>query len=148
MSNAPFCWRKTSDSKLLLVLRVLAGLVLLFFGVLHFVKMDAFADIMLASGLPLVGFNTLAAPVVEVLGGLLLIPGWYSRVGGLLAVFAMGPAIYATLHIHSLSPDKLPEGLEAIPTVPPLPLPIVTLVIGLVVVFAGGGAKSKDLAAT
>ena len=138
------CLLKTSDAKLLLVLRLVAGLPLLFFGILHFIKLTAFAEILIASGLPFVEFNKFAAPTLEVLAGLLLIPGFLSRLGGLLAVLTMGPAIYGTFAIHALTPDHLPPGLEQIPQVPPLAVPIVILLIGLLLAILGGGGLSLD----
>lgn len=138
------CLLKTSDAKLLLVLRLVAGLPLLFFGILHFIKLTAFAEILIASGLPFVEFNKFAAPALEVLAGLFLIPGFLSRLGGVLAVLTMGPAIYGTFAIHALTPDHLPPGLEKIPQVPPLAVPIVILLIGVLLAFYGGGGLSLD----
>jgi uncharacterized membrane protein YphA (DoxX/SURF4 family) len=127
-----------------LVLRLVAGLPLLFFGILHFIKLTAFAEILIASGLPFVEFNKFAAPTLEVLAGLFLIPGFLSRLGGLLAVLTMGPAIYGTFAIHALTSDHLPSGLETIPQVPPLAVPIVILLIGVLLAFYGGGGLSLD----
>ena len=138
------CLLKTSDAKFLFVLRLVAGLPLLFFGILHFIKLAAFAEILIASGLPFVEFNKFAAPALELLAGLLLIPGLLTRLGGVLAVFTMGPAIYGTFAIHALTPDHLPPGLEIIPQLPPLAVPIVILLIGLLLAILGGGGLSLD----
>jgi len=143
-SGNVFSLRKTSDSKLLFLLRLLVGLPLLFFGILHFIKLAAFTNILIASGLPFVEFNTFAAPVVEVVAGVLLIPGWFTRLGGVLAMFTMGPAIYGTLAIDALTLENLPPGLEAIPQVPPLVVPIALLLFGVLLAFYGGGGHSLD----
>ena len=143
-SGNVFSLRKTSDSKLLFLLRLLVGLPLLFFGILHFIKLAAFTNILIASGMPFVEFNTFAAPVVEVLAGVLLLPGWFTRLGGVLAVFAMAPAIYGTLAIDALTLKNLPPGLEAIPQVPPLFVPIALLLFGVLLAFYGGGGFSLD----
>ena len=139
-----FSLRKTSNSKLLLIFRLLVGLPLLFFGILHFIKLAAFTNILIASGMPFVEFNTFAAPVVEVLAGVLLLPGWFTRLGGVLAMFAMAPAIYGTLAIDALTLENLPPGLEAIPQVPPLFVPIALLLFGVLLAFYGGGGFSLD----
>ena len=139
-----FTLRKTFNSKFLLILRLLVGLPLLFFGILHFIKLAAFTNILIASGMPFVEFNTFAAPMVEVLAGGLLIPGCFTRLGGVLAVFAMAPAIYGTQAIDALTLKNLPPGLEAIPQVPPLFVPIVLLLFGVLLAFYGGGGFSLD----
>jgi len=82
--------------------------------------------------------------VVEVLAGVLLLPGWFTRLGGVLAVFAMAPAIYGTLAIDALTFENLPPGLEAIPQVPPLFVPIALLLFGVLLAFYGGGGFSLD----
>lgn len=138
------CLLRTSDAKFLFVLRLVAALPLLFFGVLHFIKPTAFAEILIASGVPFVESNKFAAPALEVLAGLLLIAGFFTRLGGVLAVFTMGPAIYGTFAIHALTPDHLPPGLAKIPQVPPLVVPIVILLIGLLLAILGGGGYSVD----
>jgi uncharacterized membrane protein YphA (DoxX/SURF4 family) len=87
--NAISAITKTTNNKITIVPRVLAGLPLLGFGVLHFVKPGHFRDILLASDIPMVELNVYAAPVAEVLGGLLLLLGLYARVGGLLGIATM-----------------------------------------------------------
>jgi uncharacterized membrane protein YphA (DoxX/SURF4 family) len=135
---------KTTDNKLLVIPRVLAGLPMLGFGVLHFVKPDHFREIMIASGIPMVDVNLYAAPTALVIGGVLLLLGLFSRVGGLLGIATMAVAIYSTVILSGMAVADLPGGLTEIPKVPPLPLPVVVTVASLVVLVLGGGAWSLD----
>jgi putative oxidoreductase len=135
---------KTTDNKLLVIPRILAGLPLLGFGVLHFVKPDHFRDILIASEIPLIEMNMYAAPAAEALGGILLLLGLYARVGGFLGMATMLVAIYTTVVLSGMAVADLPGGLTEIPAVPPLPLPVMISVASLVVVALGGGAWSLD----
>jgi uncharacterized membrane protein YphA (DoxX/SURF4 family) len=135
---------KTTDNKLLIIPRILAGLPMLGFGVLHFVKPDHFREIMIASGIPMVDVNLYAAPAALVIGGVLLLLGLFARVGGLLGIAAMAVAIYSTVILSGMAVADLPGGLTEIPKVPPLPLPVVVTVASLVVLVLGGGAWSLD----
>jgi uncharacterized membrane protein YphA (DoxX/SURF4 family) len=135
---------KTTDHKFVIVPRLLAGLPLLGFGLLHFVKPDHFREILIASKIPMIELNMYAAPAAEVLGGLLLLFGLYARVGGLLGIGTMAVAIYTTIVFSGMAVADLPGGLTEIPKVPPLPLPVMITVASLVVVVLGGGAWSLD----
>ena len=135
---------KTTNHKLVIVPRLLAGLPMLGFGVLHFVKPDHFREIMIASGIPLVDVNLYAAPAALVLGGVLLLLGLFTRAGGLLGIATMAVAIYSTVILSGMAVADLPGGLTEIPKVPPLPLPVVVTVASLVVLVLGGGAWSLD----
>ncbi len=135
---------KTSGYRVVIVPRVLAGLPLVGFGILHYLKPSHFQDILIASEIPMVELNVYAAPLFEVLGGVLLLLGLYARVGGLLGIATMGVAFYSTVVLSGMTVADLPEGLTEIPKVPPLPLPVMVAVTSLVVVILGGGAWSLD----
>ena len=72
---------KTNNHKFLIVPRVLAGLPLLGFGVMHFIDPGHMRDILIASGIPMVELNVYAAPAAELLAGVLLLLGCCARVG-------------------------------------------------------------------
>jgi uncharacterized membrane protein YphA (DoxX/SURF4 family) len=136
---------KTTDHKLVIIPRILAGLPLVGFGVLHFLKPEGFQNILVASGIPLVSLNMVIAPAAEVLAGVLLLLGLYARVGGALGITTMLVAIYSTVVLSSTTIETLPAGMMAVPHVPPLPLPVMIIVVSLVVVVLGGGTWSLDL---
>jgi NADH dehydrogenase len=125
----------TTPWKFLLVLRVAAGLPLVFFGVLHLVYPDEFRAILVAGRLPQSDLGTVAVPLVEILTGLLLLAGLWTRVGGVLALGAMMPALLLTL--QSL-------GRQGAPPMPHLVVPLVVALSSVVLVLLGGGAWSMD----
>ncbi|MGL4462675.1 MAG: DoxX family membrane protein [Planctomycetia bacterium] len=124
--------------------RLIAGLPLLVLGAKHFVDPEHFRSILVAAQAPMIPENMIAAPVAEVAAGALLLLGLFTRVGGLLGVATMLPAMYSTLVVMKLDPAALPPGLSHVPFVPPLPLPIAVLVCSLLAVWAGGGRLSVD----
>jgi uncharacterized membrane protein YphA (DoxX/SURF4 family) len=127
--------RQTPRWKIILLPRLLAGVPLVVFSAMHFMNPQGFRDILSAGGVPMVEGNVWAASSAEMLGGVLLLTGFFARVGGMLGVGTMVPAILTTVRLASL-PDT--------PMVPPLPLPIMVLVASTVVVVLGGGAWSGD----
>jgi uncharacterized membrane protein YphA (DoxX/SURF4 family) len=135
---------RTAGHKFVIVLRLLAGLPLLGFGLLHFVKPDHFREILIASDIPKVGLNMYAAPLAEALGGLLLVLGLFARIGGILGIATMAVAAYSTVALSGLTVADLPAGLTEVPEVPPMPLPVMVAVASLIVVILGGGAWSLD----
>lgn len=103
-----------------------------------------FRDILTAASFPMVDANVYAASITELIAGLLLLSGLFTRVGGFLGVATMVPAIYATFKLASLTAETLPSGLEEVPFVPPLPLPIVVTVASIAAIILGGGGLSLD----
>ena len=144
MSDTIRALRTTSHAKWPLLPRLLAGLPLLIFGALHFLNPAAFKDILIASGFPMVDLNAVAAPAAEIAAAVFLLLGWFARIGGILGVATMVPAIYATVILSSLDPANPPAGLAQVPQVPPLPVPILVLVCSLLVLWVGAGALSLD----
>jgi uncharacterized membrane protein YphA (DoxX/SURF4 family) len=135
---------KTADRKIMLIPRLLAGLPMLGFGVMHFVKPEHFREILIASGIPMVELSAIAAPLALILGGLLLLLGLFARIGGLLGIATMVVAIYSTVVLSGMTVDNLPAGLTEVPFVPPLPVPVIVTIASLVVVVMGGGGWSLD----
>jgi uncharacterized membrane protein YphA (DoxX/SURF4 family) len=127
--------RSTTPRKIVLLPRVLAGIPLVAFGAMHFMDPQHIRDILTAAGVPLVEVNVWAASSAEMLGGVLLLSGFLARIGGLLGVGTMVPAVLTTVKL---------VGVAGAPTVPPLPLPIVVLAASAVVLVLGGGAWSGD----
>ena len=136
--------QQTTDKAFPVVPRLIAGGILTFFSLKHFSDPGHFANIMTAAGFPMVDLNVWAASATELIAGILLLSGLFTRVGGFLGIATMVPAVIATLTIAGLDPENLPGGLTEVPFVPPLPLPIVTMVTSLVALVLGGGKFSLD----
>ena len=127
--------RQTTPRKIILLPRALGGVPLVVFSAMHFMNPQHFRTILTAGGVPMAAVNVWAASSAEMLGGLLLLTGFFARVGGLLGVATMVPAILTTVRLASL-PDA--------PMVPPLPFPILVLLASALVLVLGGGAWSAD----
>jgi len=136
--------QQTTDKPFPMVPRLIAGGILTFFSLKHFSDPQHFENIMTAACFPMVKLNVWAASAAELIAGILLLSGFFARVGGLIGIATMVPAVIATLRISGLDPANLPGGLTEVPFVPPLPLPIVTMVMSAVVLAVGGGKLSVD----
>ncbi|CCB89781.1 DoxX family protein [Simkania negevensis] len=130
--------------KHLFIIRLIAGLVFLFFGILHFVSPENFKHILQASNLPLADFNLIFVPIVEVVVGALLILGLYTRLIAIIGCITMAIAFYATITILHLDPSQLPDGMTEKPFSPPLIVPIIIFLMCLYVLIFGAGAWSID----
>jgi len=136
---------KTSNYKFMIFFRLIAGLVLLVFGIIHFLKPEPLQNILIASGIPMVELNLYLVPFAETLSGILMLLGWYTRIGGLIGAGTMLGAVYSTIVLAKMTVANLPDGLTEIPFVPALPIPIGVLICTLVIIILGGGAWSLDL---
>jgi uncharacterized membrane protein YphA (DoxX/SURF4 family) len=127
--------QQTSPRKIMLLPRLLAGVPMVFFGASHFMNPQHMREILTAGEVPMVEVNIWASASALVLGGGLLLAGFFARVGGLLGIVTMAPAIVVTIRLASV-PNP--------PFVPPLPVPILVIAASAVVLVLGGGAWSVD----
>src|SRR5262249_12301774 len=95
--------RQTKLRKIMLLPRLLAGIPLVAFSAMHFMNPEHFRNILTAAGVPMVELNVWAASSSEMLGGLLLLTGFFARVGAILGIGTMAPAILATIRLAGLS---------------------------------------------
>ncbi|MDA8563786.1 DoxX family protein [Mariniblastus sp.] len=136
--------QQTTDKTFPIVPRLIAGGILTFFSIKHFTDPEHFRHILTAAQFPMVDLSVWAASAAELIAGLLLLSGFFTRIGGILGIATMIPAVIATLKISGLTVDTLPAGLTEVPFVPPLPLPIVTMVMSALATYFGGGKLSVD----
>ena len=132
--------RKTTPGRPPGVVRVLLGVLFLSTGLMKILVPDlraAFSGQLTAASIPFHGLNMAFVPAAEVLVGLLLLAGLYSRLAAVAAVIMMLVATYVHLVVHD--PALFPLQPEA-PTIP-----IVALVLCAYVVWRGGGSWSADL---
>ena len=139
--------RKTCGCKHLIVPRLLAGLPLTAFGVMHLTGMMPMRPLLEAAGLPAPGLMAIVAPLAQLVAGLLLLSGAFARIGGLVAIGTMAGAIMT--HV------KIPNDQWPIPTTDatqgPWPEPtfmmylaFVIALCGVYVLVRGAGAWSID----
>jgi uncharacterized membrane protein YphA (DoxX/SURF4 family) len=127
--------QNTTDWGVLLLLRVLVSSPLLFFGVLHLVSPNVLREILGAAGMPLVYLHSFVVPLVEILAGVLLLVGFLTRLGAVLAFCMMVPAVVVTLQLTSAG-----DG----PAVPTLALSVTLVVASFFLALLGGGSMSID----
>lgn len=132
--------RSTTDDRILGILRLLLGGLFVMTGLMKlFVPMlgEAFSGQLLAANIPFYTFNVWFVPVTEVIVGVLLLLGLFSRIGGLVVTNLMLVATY--VHLVVDNPDLFPLQPEE-----PI-IPLVTIAVAAYVVWRGGGAWSIDL---
>ncbi len=135
--------RKTNPGRPPGVIRILLGLLFLSTGLMKILVPDlraAFSGQLTEASIPFHGLNMWVVPVAEVLAGLLLLAGLYSRMAAFAAASMMIVATYVHLVVHD--PDLFPLQPQA-PTIP-----IVALVLCAYVLWRGGGSWSADLRST
>jgi uncharacterized membrane protein YphA (DoxX/SURF4 family) len=135
--------RRTTDDKILGVLRILLGGLFVMTGLMKiFVPMlgEAFSGQLIAANIPFYAFNVRVIPVAEVIVGLLLILGLFSRVGGLIAINMMLVATY--VHLVVDNPTLFPLQPEE-----PI-IPLISIAVAAYVLWRGGGAWSLDIKAS
>jgi putative oxidoreductase len=127
--------QRTTDRGVLLLLRVIVSLPLLFFGVMHLVSPNALRGILEAAGMPQLHLHGVLVPLVEIVAGALLLVGFLTRLGAVLAFGVMVPAIVVTIQVAQGS---------AGPALPSLALPVTAAVASFLLALLGGGPGSID----
>lgn len=137
------CSLHTKNVKSLGVVRVLLGLLFVGTGSMKFLVpmlWTAWSGQLTQARIPFYAFNLHFVPIVEIVTGLLLIVGLFSRVGGLVVVAMMAVATY--VHLVVDDPTLFPLQPEE-----PV-IPMVALAMTAYIVWRGGGAWSLDLKAS
>ena len=133
---SPQAIQATGDEVHLVVPRLIAGLPLLAIGLMHVLDdTTPMRPLVEAAGLPAAGLLSPLAVAAEIVAGALLLSGFYTRLGALVAIPVMVVAAYAHLAID-VWPNSAGE--------PPIILPVVVLVCAVYVLYRGGGAWSVD----
>ena len=87
--------------------------------------------------IPLYTFNYWFVPILEILLGVILLIGYYSRIGALLVLPIMLVAIYVHLTVSN------PAAFPAQPQEPYVPIAVI--IMAIIVIKKGGGNWSMDL---
>ncbi len=135
--------RATSNHKMAGAIRIILGLMMCMTGLMKLLVPSlgaAFADQLAAAQIPLPELNVIVVPGIEVLVGVALIAGYYSRVAALILAGIMIVATYVHLAVHD--PSLFPLQPEA-PIIPLMVIPLTSLLL-----IRGGGAWSLDLKST
>ena len=132
--------RRTADNRILGIIRIVLGIIFLMTGVMKlFIPSftEAWLEQLIQGGIPLVTLNFFLVPIVEMLIGLLLLKGLYTRFFTLLVFPIMLVAIYAHFVV---------EDASLFPIQPKFPIvPIVVIIMAIILLKKGAGSWSDDL---
>jgi putative oxidoreductase len=137
MSDLVSKLRQTTGAKHILAPRLLAGLPLLGIGVMHITGSAPLKPILEGAGIPMAHLNSVVAPIVEIVAGLLILSGALTRVGAAMAMGTMAVALYTHMAFEATETFAWEDE-------PPIVLPIVVLLSAIYLLWRGGGAWSLD----
>ncbi len=132
--------RSTKYDKTAGVIRIMIGMIILSTGAMKLLVpmlWNAWSGQLTQANIPFYTFNLWFVPFAEIITGLLLVSGFFSRLGSLILFFMMTVATYVHLTVHDSSLFPLQ------PQVPVIPLALIAA--GAYVFWQGGGAWSADL---
>jgi len=132
--------RQTFPNKLTGSIRIMLGIIFIMTGTMKLFLADygaAWSIQLIEAEIPLYTFNYWFVPIFEVILGIVLILGYYSRIGALMILPIMLVAIY--VHLTVSNPG-------AFPSQPQEPyMPIAIIIMAVIIIWKGGGNWSMDL---
>jgi len=135
--------RQTSPNKWVGATRTMLGLIFLMTGIMKLTIAEfgsAWSIQLIEAEIPFYTINYWLVPVFEIILGIILLIGYYSRIGAIMIIPIMSVAIY--VHVTVSNP-------AAFPAQPQEPyIPIAVIIMAVIVLFKGGGNWSLDLKTT
>jgi uncharacterized membrane protein YphA (DoxX/SURF4 family) len=132
---------KTKPPKHLVVVRVFSGGPLLAFGLMHLSGAAPMRPLLEAAGMPAPGLGAVVAPIAQIIAGLMILAGLWTRLGAVIAIGAMLGAVYTHIQIPS---DGWPVSSGG-PQEPPLMyLALAIIALCGYLLWKGAGAWSVD----
>jgi len=135
--------RSTKYDKIAGVIRIMIGMIILSTGVMKLLVpmlWNAWSGQLIQANIPFYTFNLWFVPFAEIITGLLLISGFFSRLACLVLFFMMTVATYVHLTVRDSSLFPLQ------PEAPVIPMALIAA--SVYVFWHGGGAWSADLKST
>ena len=132
--------RQTFPNKFIGIIRLMLGIIFIMTGSMKLFLADygtAWSIQLIEAEIPFYAFNYWFVPVFEVILGIVLFLGYYSRIGALMVLPIMLVAIY--VHLTVSNPG-------AFPSQPQEPyMPIAIIIMASFVMKKGGGNWSMDM---
>ena len=131
--------KQTSPNKWVGIIRIMLGVIFLMTGTMKLTLAEfglAWSIQLTEAAIPFYAFNLWFVPVFEIILGIILLIGYYSRIGAVMIIPIMSVAIY--VHITISNP-------AAFPAQPQEPIiPIIVIIMAVIVLIKGGGNWSLD----
>ncbi len=135
--------RQTSPDKWVGTIRTMLGVIFLMTGIMKLTLAEfgsAWSIQLTEAGIPFYAFNFWFVPIFEIIIGIILLIGYYSKIGAVMIIPIMTIAIY--VHITVSNPAAFPaQSQEPI-------IPIAVIIMAVIVIIKGGGNWSLDLKTT
>lgn len=132
--------RNTTSNKAIGFMRLFMGIIFIMTGTMKLTMEEfgkAWSIQLLEASIPFYAFNYWFVPIFEIILGMILIAGYYSRIAATMVVPVMLVAIYVHLTVSNSA---------AFPAQPQEPFaPIALIVMALIIIKKGGGSWSLDL---
>ena len=132
--------RQTFPNKFIGIIRIMLGIIFIMTGTMKLTLADfgaAWSIQLIEAEIPFYTINYWFVPVFEICLGIILLVGYYSRIGALMALPVMSVAIYVHLTVSN------PAAFPAQPQEPYIPIAVI--IMALIVIMKGGGNWSMDL---
>jgi len=132
--------RQTVPHKYVGIIRLMLGIIFTMTGIMKLTLADfgaAWSIQLIEAEIPFYNFNYWFVPVFETFLGIILLIGYYSRIGALMILPVMLVAIYVHLTVSN------PAAFPAQPQEPYIPIAVI--IMALIVIKKGGGNWSMDL---
>lgn len=134
----------TRKLKHLLIIRLITGITLFFFGFFHLLDNTNFTALLRITNLPLVEFNAIFIPLSDFLVGIFLILGLFTRFAAAISFITTVLISWVCITVMQMDPSNLPDGLTQKPFYPPIFLSIIICIFTLYLAIFGAGAYSID----
>lgn len=131
--------RQTNPNKWVSIVRMMLGIIFLMTGTMKLTLADygaAWSIQLIEAEIPFYTLNYWFVPVFEILLGIILLIGYYSRIGALMVMPIMLVAIYVHLTVSNPA---------AFPSQPQAPyMPIAVILMAAIIIIKGAGNWSAD----
>jgi uncharacterized membrane protein YphA (DoxX/SURF4 family) len=132
--------RQTFPNKFVGIIRMMLGVIFFMTGTMKLAFADfgnAWSIQLIEAEIPLYTLNYWFVPIFEISLGIVLLLGYYARIGTLMVLPVMLVAIYVHLTVNN------PAAFPAQPQEPFIPVAV--FIMALIVIKKGGGNWSMDL---
>jgi uncharacterized membrane protein YphA (DoxX/SURF4 family) len=132
--------RQTFPNKFVGIIRMMLGVIFIMTGIMKLTLADfgaSWSIQLIEAEIPLYTLNYWFVPIFEISLGIVLLLGYYARIGALMVLPVMLVAIYVHLTVNN------PAAFPAQPQEPFIPVAV--FIMALIVIKKGGGNWSMDL---